>query len=78
MASSTWIRVVADNRVLEQGRAFRRHEAATYNANDFFEVQTGNAGATQFVLNGKELGALGSAGQAQTWRFEKGKLPKRV
>jgi len=75
---AAWIRVIADNQVVEQGRTFRRGESDSYTSNVFITVTTGNAGSTDFVLNGRDLGTLGGTGLVQTWRFEKGKPPRRV
>ena len=45
---------------------------STYTANVFITVTTGNAGSTDFVLNGKDLGTLGGDGLVQNWRLRKG------
>lgn len=76
MDKAAWIRVIADNRIVEQGSTFRRNETSSYTARVFITVTTGNAGSTDFVLNGKDLGTLGGDGVVQTWRFEKGKPPR--
>ena len=75
---AAWIQVTADNRIVEPGRTFRRGESDSYSANVFITVKTGNAGSTDFVQNGRDLGPLGGDGAVQTWRFEKGKPPRRV
>lgn len=75
---AAWIRVIADGTIVEQGLTYRRNESHTYTAKTFITVTTGNAGSTDFVLNGKDFGTLGGDGQVQTWRFEKGKAPRRV
>lgn len=75
---AAWIRVIVDNKIVEQGRTFRRNESATYTGKTFITVTTGNAGSTDFVLNGKDFGTLGGDGQVQSWRFEKGKPPRPV
>ena len=75
---AAWIKVIADGTIVEPGRTFRRSESTTYTAKVYFIVTTGNAGSTDFVLNGKDFGTLGGDGLVQNWRFEKGKQPRRV
>jgi hypothetical protein len=72
---TAWIQVTVDGKIVEQGHTLRRNETATYTGNVFITVKTGNAGSTDFVLNGKDFGTLGGDGQVQTWRFERGKAP---
>lgn len=73
-----WIRVTVDGQVVEIGRTFHRGETVTFTGKVFVTVNTGNAGSTDFIMNGKDFGTLGAAGQVQTWRFEKDKAPRLV
>ena len=75
--SSTRIKVIADGDIVEQGRIFRRRESETYSASNQITVITSNAGETEIVYNGKIIGP-GPDGQSQSWRFEKGKPPKKL
>jgi hypothetical protein len=75
--ATTRIKVIADGAIVEQGRVFRRRESETYSATDQITVITSNAGSTEIVYNGKITGP-GPDGQAQTWRFEKDKPPKKL
>jgi hypothetical protein len=75
---AAWIRVTADGTVVQAGRTFRHKETETYTAKHTIVVQTGNAGTTYFVLNGKDLGTFGNVGIVQTWQFEKGKAPRKI
>jgi transcriptional regulator with XRE-family HTH domain len=75
--SNTRIKVIADGQIVEQGRVFRRRESETYSASDQITVITSNAGQTEIVYNGKITGP-GPEGQSQSWRFEKGKPPKKL
>ena len=76
--SSAWIEVIADGVVVEKGRVFHGGDNATYTAQRSFQVHTGNAGATDIVWNGQDLGALGPSGFVQTWEFDKGKPPRHL
>ncbi len=72
-----WISAWTDGNLVEKGRVFRNGDSATYTAKNQVVVHTGNAGATDFIVDGRDLGTLGGDGAVQTWQFDKGKPPHR-
>lgn len=75
---AAWIAVYVDGRAVEPGVILKRRQSMIFTGKDVITVLTGNAGMTEFVLNGKNYGALGFDGEVGTWRFENGKRPLRV
>jgi cytoskeletal protein RodZ len=75
---AAWIRATVDGKTVQSGRIFRNKETETYTAKNSVIVQTGNAGTTVFIVNGRDLGTLGGLGIVQTWQFEKGKAPRKI
>jgi hypothetical protein len=75
---AAWIRATVDGKMVQSGRIFRNKETETYTAKNSVIVQTGNAGTTVFIVNGRDLGTLGGLGIVQTWQFEKGKAPRKI
>ena len=67
-----WLKVWVDGEVVpgyEGGRVIQPGKSVEFTGKEEIEVRTGNSGATYFTLNGTRLGALGKAGQPETWRF---------
>lgn len=75
---AAWIRVIVDGKTVQAGKIFRNRDAETYTARNVIVMTTGNAGTTNVVVNGRDLGTLGDLGLVQTWQFEKGKAPRRI
>lgn len=65
-----WLQVEVDNRVVYEGTA-QSGEKFSWKGNENVKITAGNAGAIEFVQNGKELGKLGSAGEVITKEFTK-------
>lgn len=58
---SVWIRIVIDQNPARE-YLFRPRSRGTWKASERFVLTLGNAGAAQFTLNDKSLGALGKSG----------------
>ncbi len=69
-----WVRVWVDGKldptVGPAGRTLNAGDVLTFTGQTSVEVRTGSSGATQFTLNGQQLGALGKRGVPETWLFQ--------
>ncbi|MET1232457.1 MAG: RodZ domain-containing protein [Candidatus Limnocylindrales bacterium] len=76
-----WLKVWVDGEVApgyEGGRVIQPGKSVEFTGKESVEVRTGNSGATYFTLNGTRLGALGKAGQPQTWLFAPPAEPEKT
>jgi cytoskeleton protein RodZ len=60
--SRTWIAIYVDDQPVEE-YLFQAGDTHTWTAQNGFDILVGNAGGIMFVLNGKEIGALGAEGK---------------
>jgi hypothetical protein len=71
---SAWVKVWVDGEIApavgRAGKVYREGQILTFAGKTSIEVRTGSSGATQFTLNGKDLGALGKRGVPETWLFQ--------
>jgi cytoskeletal protein RodZ len=69
-----WVKVWVDGKldpnVGRAGKTLRDGDVLTFSGQSSVEVRTGSSGATQFTLNGQQLGALGRRGVPETWLFQ--------
>ena len=69
-----WVKVWVDGKldsvVGRGGKTLNAGDVLTFTAKTSIEVRTGSSGATQFTLNGQQLGALGKRGIPETWLFQ--------
>ena len=69
-----WVKVWLDGKldsiVGRAGKTLNAGDVLTFTAETSIEVRTGSSGATQFTLNGQQLGALGKRGIPETWLFQ--------
>ncbi|GAB4481259.1 MAG: hypothetical protein Kow0088_23420 [Anaerolineales bacterium] len=63
-----WLRVLVDEKELYNGR-IAPGSIFEYNGEEKIEIQSGNAAALKVVLNGQDLGILGSVGEVITRVF---------
>ena len=56
-----WTKVIADGRIVYEGTA-EAGQTLNWQASDRIIVTAGNAGAIEFIENGKSLGIAGSVG----------------
>jgi cytoskeletal protein RodZ len=70
-----WIRVVADDAVVQEG-LMEQGETRFWEAARSIVFRTGNAGGVSLVLNGEDLGPLGDIGQVieRTWVVDQGQV----
>ncbi|GAB4528216.1 MAG: hypothetical protein Fur0018_14220 [Anaerolineales bacterium] len=61
-----WLKVGVDGKTVFSGRVLPG-SAYPYSANERIEITTGNAGALQIYYQGRDIGALGTSGEA-IWR----------
>jgi cytoskeletal protein RodZ len=71
----SWIRVVADDEVVQEG-LLEQGESRFWNAARSIIFRTGNAGGVGLVLNGEDLSPLGDIGQVveRTWVVDQGQV----
>jgi hypothetical protein len=62
ITSPAWLRVVTDGEVAHEG-TLEAGEVREWYGQQSVLVRTGNAGGTELVVNGEELGTLGGAGE---------------
>ena len=69
-----WVKVWVDGKldpnVGRAGKTLNAGDVLTFSGLTSVEVRTGSSGATQFTLNGQQLGALGKRGIPETWLFQ--------
>ena len=69
-----WVKVWVDGKldavVGRAGKTLNPGDVLTFTGETSIEVRTGSSGATQFTLNGQQLGALGKRGIPETWLFQ--------
>jgi cytoskeletal protein RodZ len=65
-----WVDGKLDTTVGRAGKTLHEGDVLTFSGQTSVEVRTGSSGATQFTLNGEQLGALGKRGVPETWLFE--------
>jgi cytoskeletal protein RodZ len=75
VSQRSWIRVVADDEVVQEG-LLEQGESRFWNAARSIIFRTGNAGGVGLVLNGEDLGPLGDIGQVieRTWVVDQGQV----
>ena len=76
-----WIKVWVDGQLAvgyEAGQTLPAGRTVEFTAKTSVEVRTGNAGATNFTLNGSVLGTLGGSGVPQTWLFQPPAAPQQT
>jgi cytoskeletal protein RodZ len=77
-----WLKIWVDGVLVEhtqcRGEVCVDGETVSVTGKQSIEVRTGSAGVTWFTLNGTSLGALGDAGDAETWLFEPPKPPRQT
>ncbi len=66
----TWLSIVADGRETFSG-ILEPAETKVLEGHETARIRTGNAGAINFVFNGKPIGTLGPRGQVRTVVFTK-------
>ncbi len=79
--SAAWIKVWVDGQLdptIGSGQTLQPGQSVQFSGKKSVEVWTGNAGATNFTLNGVSLGALGPAGVPQTWLFAPPAAPSQT
>jgi cytoskeletal protein RodZ len=71
----SWIRVVADDQVVQEG-LLEGGESRFWEAARSIVFRTGNAGGVSLALNGEDLGPLGDIGQVieRTWVVDQGQV----
>jgi cytoskeletal protein RodZ len=65
-----WVDGKLDSTVGRSGKTLHDGDVLTFTGQTSVEVRTGSSGATQFTLNGQQLGALGRRGIPETWLFQ--------
>lgn len=65
-----WLQVEVDDRVIYEGTA-QKGEAFNWKGKQRVKITAGNAGAVEFMENGKEAGKLGREGEVVTREFVK-------
>ncbi|MFI5292034.1 MAG: RodZ domain-containing protein [Candidatus Limnocylindrales bacterium] len=76
-----WLKVWVDGELApgyEGGRVIQPGKSVEFTGQESIEVRTGNSGATYFTVNGTRLGALGRAGQPETWLFAPPAEPEKT
>lgn len=70
-----WIRVVADDQVVQEG-ILEAGETRFWQAANSMLIRTGNAGGVNLTLNGEDLGPMGDIGQVveRSWVVEQGQV----
>lgn len=58
----SWLRVTVDGAVTEEG-FLEANDTRVWEANQGITIRTGNGGGVTLVLNGEDLGAMGTVGQ---------------
>jgi cytoskeletal protein RodZ len=66
----TWLSVVTDGKEVYNG-ILRKAETKMVEGHELTRIRTGNAGGVEVVFNGRNLGPLGSRGQARTVVFSR-------
>ncbi len=66
-----WLRITVDGQVVEEG-ALEAGQTRVWDADQSIVVRTGNAGGVVLILNGQELGPMGTIGQVveRAWIVE--------
>lgn len=77
-----WLKVWVDGKLDESigagGKVFAPGKVLTFTGQDSVEVRTGRANATQFTVNGTELGTLAKDPNPGTWLFAPPDPPQRT
>jgi cytoskeletal protein RodZ len=76
-----WVKVWVDGKLSTLGAAGKTlhdGDVLTFSGQTSVEVRTGSSGATQFTLNGQQLGALGKRGIPETWLFQPPAAPAQT
>jgi cytoskeleton protein RodZ len=70
-----WVRVVVDGQVDTEG-TLEADTTRSWEANDSISIRTGNGGGVNLVLNGEDLGPMGTVGQVveRTWIVDQGEV----
>ena len=79
--ASAWLKVWVDGVLVpgyEGGVTIKAGKSVGFGGKKSVEVRSGNPGATYFLLNGVSLGALGSGGAPQTWKFTTSAAPEKT
>jgi cytoskeletal protein RodZ len=74
-----WVRVTADGLVVLEG-TLEPGQTQSWEATNSLKVLTGNAGGVDLVLNGAEMGKMGTVGQVieRTWVVEQGQVNEQA
>jgi hypothetical protein len=69
VTQTVWVRIIADGKEIFQGR-LQAGSADAYTADEYLELEAGNAAALDIVFNQNQMEPVGSMGEIARLRFD--------